>query len=96
MPMNEKFGFGKVSLVSSVSVPARDLIMSKTLLFGGLCQVVAYAIQCSAPPFPVFVMAYTINGVGIALQVASSAWHRKQALMYYILRTHRQMGSLPF
>ncbi|KAF8966641.1 MFS general substrate transporter [Flammula alnicola] len=44
----------------------------KTLVLGSLCQVIAYSIQCSAPPFPVFVMAYTINGAGIALQDAQA------------------------
>ena len=51
--------------------------MQKTLLLGAICQVVAYAIQCSAPPFPVFVMAYTINGIGIALQVVVLAQRRR-------------------
>ncbi|KAF9475148.1 MFS general substrate transporter [Pholiota conissans] len=44
----------------------------KVIVFGAVCQAVAYAIQCSAPPFPVFVMAYTINGVGMALQDAQA------------------------
>ncbi|KAF8191791.1 MFS general substrate transporter [Pholiota molesta] len=44
----------------------------KVIVFGSACQVIAYAIQCSAPPFPVFVMAYTINGVGMALQDAQA------------------------
>jgi len=41
----------------------------KVLVFGSLCQIVAYAIQCAAPPFPLFVISYAINGVGIAVQV---------------------------
>ncbi|PPQ65344.1 hypothetical protein CVT26_000057 [Gymnopilus dilepis] len=44
----------------------------KTIVFGSLCQIVAYAIQAGAPPFPVFVLAYTINGVGLALQDAQA------------------------
>ncbi|CAA7269995.1 unnamed protein product [Cyclocybe aegerita] len=44
----------------------------KTLVFGSLCQVAAYAIQAPAPPFPVFVMAYAINGAGHALQDAQA------------------------
>lgn len=34
-----------------------------------MLQVIAYALQAPAPPFPVFVIAYVINGVGIAMQV---------------------------
>ena len=34
--------------------------------------MVAYAIQSPAPPFPVFVIAYAINGFGISLQDAQA------------------------
>ncbi|KAJ3563562.1 hypothetical protein NP233_g8859 [Leucocoprinus birnbaumii] len=44
----------------------------KTIIFGSILQVIAYALQSAAPPFPVFVMAFTINGVGIALQDAQA------------------------
>ena len=40
-------------------------------MLGSIFQVIASAIQSSAPPFPVFVMAYTINGIGGALGVSS-------------------------
>lgn len=51
-------------------------------LSGSLCQIIAFSLQAPAPPFPVFVIAYTINGIGIALQVwthgtlpyASNSW----------------------
>ncbi|KAF8155523.1 MFS general substrate transporter [Crassisporium funariophilum] len=46
--------------------------LGKILVFGCLCQVVAFAIQAAAPPFPVFVMAYAINGMGLALQDAQA------------------------
>jgi len=36
---------------------------------GKVLQIIAYALQSPVPPFPVFVMAFTINGFGIALQV---------------------------
>jgi fucose permease len=32
--------------------------------------MVAFGIKASAPPFPVFVMAYAINGFGLSLQDA--------------------------
>ncbi|EKM74811.1 hypothetical protein AGABI1DRAFT_116723 [Agaricus bisporus var. burnettii JB137-S8] len=44
----------------------------KTLILGAALQIIAYAMQSPAPPFPVFVMAYTINGVGVALQDAQA------------------------
>ncbi|KAF7763749.1 hypothetical protein Agabi119p4_8286 [Agaricus bisporus var. burnettii] len=44
----------------------------KTIILGAALQIIAYTIQSPAPPFPVFVMAYTINGVGIALQDAQA------------------------
>ncbi|CAA7270200.1 unnamed protein product [Cyclocybe aegerita] len=44
----------------------------KILVFGSLFQVAAYAIQCSAPPFPVFFFAYALNGIGLALQDAQA------------------------
>ncbi|KAF9455361.1 major facilitator superfamily domain-containing protein, partial [Collybia nuda] len=49
--------------------------LSDKLGFGkvcSLCQIVAYTLQAPALPFPVFVIAYAINGVGIALQDAQA------------------------
>ena len=34
--------------------------------------MVAYAIQSPAPPFPVFALAYVINGFGLSLQDAQA------------------------
>ncbi|KAK7684563.1 hypothetical protein QCA50_012510 [Cerrena zonata] len=39
---------------------------------GSIAQVAGYAINCGAPPFPVFVFAYALNGFGIALQDAGA------------------------
>ncbi|KII87582.1 hypothetical protein PLICRDRAFT_112364 [Plicaturopsis crispa FD-325 SS-3] len=58
IPLTDKLGFGKVHSFR---------------VFGSLFQVVAYAIQSSAPPFPVFVMSYTINGIGMSLIDAQSS-----------------------
>ncbi|EIN08470.1 MFS general substrate transporter [Punctularia strigosozonata HHB-11173 SS5] len=44
----------------------------KTIVLGSLFQVVAYAMQAPGPPFPVFVVAYFINGIGISLQDAQA------------------------
>ncbi|KAL4079401.1 MFS general substrate transporter [Scleroderma citrinum] len=39
----------------------------KVIVLGTLFPVVGYAINASAPPFPVFILGYAINGVGMAL-----------------------------
>ncbi|KAF8966644.1 major facilitator superfamily domain-containing protein [Flammula alnicola] len=44
----------------------------KTLVLGSVCQLAAYCIQSSAPPFPVFVMGYAISGIGLSLQDAQA------------------------
>ena len=41
-------------------------------LTGSACQMLAYPLQAGALPFPVFVLAYAINGVGMAVQVRVS------------------------
>ena len=37
-----------------------------------MVQVTAYAIQAPAPPFPVLLIAYAINGFGMSLQDAQA------------------------
>ncbi|KAK7034515.1 hypothetical protein VNI00_012362 [Paramarasmius palmivorus] len=44
----------------------------KIIAFGSILQVIAYALQSPALPFPVFVMAYAINGLGLAIQDAQA------------------------
>ncbi|KAG2050035.1 MFS general substrate transporter [Suillus hirtellus] len=53
--------------VSNV-ILAEKLGFGKVMVLGSLCQVLAYCIESTGPPFPVFVFAYFINGIGIALQ----------------------------
>lgn len=36
---------------------------------GAFAQVVGYSLEAPAPPFPVFVLGYAINGFGLSLQV---------------------------
>lgn len=43
------------------------LINPKSL--GAFAQVVGYSLEAPAPPFPVFVLGYAINGFGLSLQV---------------------------
>ncbi|KDQ58647.1 hypothetical protein JAAARDRAFT_155195 [Jaapia argillacea MUCL 33604] len=44
----------------------------KVIVLGSSLQTIAYAIQAPAPPFPVFAIAYALNGFGIALQDAQA------------------------
>lgn len=44
----------------------------KLMVLGSLFQVIAYTLQAPALPFPVFVIAYMVNGVGLALQDAQA------------------------
>lgn len=43
---------------------------------GALAQVVAFAIEAPAPPFPALVLGYAINGFGAALQVCNFEIHQ--------------------
>ncbi|KAJ7185624.1 major facilitator superfamily domain-containing protein [Mycena filopes] len=61
VPLTDRFGFGKFLCTHSFN-----------LLPGSLCQIVAYTMQSPAPPFPVFVLSFVINGVGIAIQDAQA------------------------
>ncbi|KAF7326923.1 MFS domain-containing protein [Mycena venus] len=63
----DKVGFGKVWFVSYTIFHFAFL-----RLVGALCQVVAYTIQAPAPPFPLFVLSFALNGVGIAIQNAQA------------------------
>ena len=42
------------------------------MALGSAAQMVAFCIQASAPPFPVFVIAYAINGFGGSLEDAQA------------------------
>ncbi|KAI5118166.1 hypothetical protein M0805_005788 [Coniferiporia weirii] len=44
----------------------------KSLVLGAVLQVIAYAMQGPAPPFPIFVLAYCFSGFGISIQAAQS------------------------
>lgn len=41
-------------------------------VLGSVLQMIAYTLQSPGLPFPVFVMAFAINGVGVALQDAQA------------------------
>jgi hypothetical protein len=68
--LNDKLGFGKV----------RDchghwtgiLTAHQTIVLGSVAQMVAFGIQASAPPFPLFVIAYAISGFGASFEDAQA------------------------
>jgi fucose permease len=37
-----------------------------------MCQVVTYAVQATAPPFPVFCIFFVLNGFGLSIQDAQA------------------------
>ncbi|TFL07866.1 major facilitator superfamily domain-containing protein [Pterulicium gracile] len=64
------------------------IAFGKVLVLACCLQVVAYAIMSSAPPFPLFVIAFAINGVALAL-------HNAQSNGYVAtLNDHTKMGIL--
>ncbi|KAK7044715.1 MFS domain-containing protein [Favolaschia claudopus] len=77
-------GFAVVSLIFVVScvgfilgalmnIPLSNrLSFGKLMVLGSICQVIAYVLQAPAPPFPVFVASFFLNGVGIAIQDAQA------------------------
>ncbi|PVF93671.1 MFS general substrate transporter [Serendipita vermifera] len=42
------------------------------MIIGSICQIVTYAVQASAPPFPVFCIFFALNGAGISIQDAQA------------------------
>lgn len=67
--MTDKLGFGKVRA-------SRDLSSLKVVAAGALLQVLAFSLMCWLPPYPLFVIAFFINGVGTSLQVGFQPAHR--------------------
>lgn len=42
------------------------------MVIGSVAQMIGYAIESSAPPFPAFVLGYAVNGFGMSLQDAGA------------------------
>ncbi|KAG6908937.1 hypothetical protein DXG01_002716 [Tephrocybe rancida] len=56
-----------------INVPLSDKLgFGKVIVLGSLFQIVAYTLMAPALPFPALVVAYAINGVGVALQDAQA------------------------
>ncbi|EJU05957.1 MFS general substrate transporter [Dacryopinax primogenitus] len=62
------FGYGLAALVT---VPLTDrLDFGKVVVLGSILQLVAFAVEAGAPPWPVFVVAYSLNGFAVAIMGA--------------------------
>ena len=59
-----------------------------------IVQVVAYSVEAAAPRFPVFIFAYFVNGVGLALQVGCSSAISNGPLIF-VGRMLKQLDTLP-
>ncbi|KAK0489623.1 major facilitator superfamily domain-containing protein [Armillaria luteobubalina] len=56
-----------------INIPLTEKLgFGKMIVLGSMFQVVAYALQSAALPFPAFLIAYTINGIGMAFQDAQA------------------------
>ena len=42
-------------------------------------QIIAFAVKAVGPPFPVFIIAYVLNGVGMALEVCHTPFLQLRA-----------------
>ncbi|PBK59802.1 MFS general substrate transporter [Armillaria solidipes] len=56
-----------------INIPLTERLgFGKMIVLGSMFQVIAYALQSAALPFPAFLIAYTINGIGMAFQDAQA------------------------
>ncbi|KAJ7100192.1 major facilitator superfamily domain-containing protein, partial [Mycena belliarum] len=67
---------------------------------GAVCQVIGCTIQAPAPPFPLFLLSFVVNGAGIAIQnaqsnafVASLPVHSDYGT--FVVHTHMLVRNLP-
>ncbi|KZT51823.1 MFS general substrate transporter [Calocera cornea HHB12733] len=84
MESNYNIGYAVVSLLfiaafvgfaaaALVTVPLTDRLgFGKVAVIGSGIQIVAFAIEAAAPPWPVFVVAYALNGFGVAVMGAQT------------------------
>ncbi|KAF9034189.1 MFS general substrate transporter [Hymenopellis radicata] len=72
-----------------MNVPLTDKFgFGKVVFFASFCQVVVYALQSAALPFPAYAALFVLNGVGLSLQDA-------QAVTYVAsLKDHPEMKMM--
>ncbi|KAF7795676.1 hypothetical protein EIP86_006841 [Pleurotus ostreatoroseus] len=67
--LTDRFGFGTVDMSALLTPYA---FADRMLITGAIAQTIGYALEAPAPPFPVFVLGFAINGFGLALQDAGA------------------------
>lgn len=72
------------SLASCFPPSSRNWRLTSSPWSGSALQVIAYAVDATAPPFPVLCLAYAVNGVGMSLQVRYILFTRISAPPAYI------------
>lgn len=64
-------GFIGFSVAAGVNIWMTDKFgFGATIVFAASCQIAAYSILSASPPFPLFLIAYVPNGLGMGLQDA--------------------------
>ena len=71
MWLTDRLGFGKVMVLGTciTHVSTSECNSRCCLLIGSIAQIAGYCFEAPAPPFPVFVIGYALNGFGLSLQV---------------------------
>jgi hypothetical protein len=64
--------FVTVLLISSNGGSQGLTAALQVIVLGSVAQIIAFSIQASAPPFPLFAIAYAINGFGESLEDAQA------------------------
>ncbi|KAL1727127.1 major facilitator superfamily domain-containing protein [Schizophyllum commune] len=88
VPLSTRLGFGKR--------------LTDELCSGSALQVIAYAVDATAPPFPVLCVAYAVNGAGMSLQDAqtngyvASLTENQEAKMGMLHAAYGASPPLPF
>ncbi|KZO93807.1 MFS general substrate transporter [Calocera viscosa TUFC12733] len=79
---NIQIGYAVVSLLfpaafvgfafaALLTVPLTDRLgFGKTMVLGAALEIVGFAVEAAAPPWPVFVVAYAVNGFAVAIMGA--------------------------
>lgn len=66
--LTDRLGFGLVSLIHIVRI--RNYADNQVTPLAAMLQFVAYFFASFAPPYPIFVSVFTLNGMGFGLQDA--------------------------
>lgn len=90
MWLMDRMGFGKVMvlgmLTTHIATSVPYLTNASHLSIGSVAQIIGYSLEAPAPPFPVFVLGYAVNGFGLSLQVRPNRNSAFRSL--YTIMTH--------